>query len=176
MFKPYGKIDQRSIDVGFACEDRFEKSIKAHYGDQLVSVSKSSSYEDQREHWDFKIKLKSGEERKIDVKAMRRMRRGDENGQDFYFPVEFANVAGRPGWIYGQATHIAFEVKKGFLVVPRLEYLVLAEKLVNRCAFVDRADQAVYKCYTREGRSDVFAWIKRGDLLSLKPQVILEVA
>jgi len=81
---------------------------------------------------------------------------------------EFKNVAGNPGWMYGGAAIIAFDMPEegGFSIVSREELVSFCESHVKD-EYVDDKKDAYLKRYTREGRQDVITKLKLHDLKSL---------
>ena len=69
--------------------------------------------------------------------------------------VEFKNVQGKPGWLYGGATIIAFDIPEegGFSIVDREELAFFCEKHVST-SWSNKKD-AYLKKYTRKDREDV---------------------
>ncbi len=82
--------------------------------------------------------------------------------------VEFKNVRGDDGWLYGGATIIAFDMPEegGFSIVDRDELAFFCEKHV-RNEKVDNKKDAYLKRYTRRDRQDVISILKLHDLKSL---------
>jgi hypothetical protein len=68
---------------------------------------------------------------KIDVKARKRVARKDANVQDDLVWLEFKNVQGKFGWLYGKADWIAFERDEDFVLVKRHDLALMAEKLCD---------------------------------------------
>lgn len=109
----------------------------------------------------------------VDVKGWRSCQ------QEGYVLIEFTNVLGRAGWCSDKsADKIAFYFPEGFYVVDTLELKSLAQRkcLANPSNFggkVYRANKVgasagLYLLAGREGRKDVFTYITKDDLLSLK--------
>lgn len=108
---------------------------------------------------------------KIDVKARKRVARSDDNTQDDLVWLEFKNVQGKFGWLYGKADWIAFERNEDFVLVKRHDLALMAEKL---CAVGDRVavgKDALYKGYQRSGRKDLLSIVKMSDILELYHQL-----
>ena len=108
---------------------------------------------------------------KIDVKARKRVARSDDNTQDDLVWLEFKNVQGKLGWLYGEADWIAFERNDDFVLVRRHDLAIMAEKL---CAVGDRVavgKDALYKGYQRSGRKDLLSIVKMSDVLKLYHQL-----
>jgi len=78
---------------------------------------------------------------------------------------EFRNVNGNPGWMYGGANIIAFDMPEegGFSVVNRDDLRLYCEQNVNDETVSNRRD-AYKKRYTRKDRKDVITIIDLNDL------------
>ena len=108
---------------------------------------------------------------KIDVKARKRVARKDDDVQDELVWLEFKNVQGKFGWLYGKADWIAFEREDDFVLVKRSDLALMGEKL---CAVGDRVStgkDALYKGYQRRGRKDLLSIVKMSDVLKLSHQL-----
>ena len=81
---------------------------------------------------------------------------------------EFKNVRGNPGWMYGGATIIAFDMPEegGFSIVDREEMALFCEKHVKKEKVTDKG-HVYLKRYTRKDRQDVITILKLHDLKSL---------
>lgn len=90
--------------------------------------------------------------------------------------VEFKNVNGDKGWMYGKAEYIAFDMPElgGFVMVRTKELARLAEKIVEP-VFVTK-QEATRKYYQREGRQDVISRLELPDLQKLVSYKILKYA
>lgn len=55
----------------------------------------------------------------IDVKSMKKSNRKDATPDDQIHWIELQNVRGNPGWIYGKADFIAFELMNSWLIISR---------------------------------------------------------
>lgn len=113
----------------------------------------------------------------IDVKGLKK------SHLEGYVLVEFVTVDGRPGWgsSKSKADKIAFQFPEGFYVVDRIELSRLSQELALRhCkdGVAKRGDVSpssnVYNLVGRPSRKDVFTYITKEDLLSLKPLLINE--
>jgi len=123
-------------------------------------VTKSSHTEDIHEHIDYWLAM-SGQGSKwgVDVK-------GNNLPDEIW--VEFKNVRGNPGWMYGGATIIAFDMPEegGFSIVDREELALFCEKHVAN-EFVSDKKHAYRKRYTRKDRQDVISILKLHDIKNL---------
>jgi hypothetical protein len=154
--------DGKCLEIGNNAETELKK-IAAVKG---VEIEKSSRHNDMKEHFDYFFHHKTGT-KKIEVKAMKKLSRSGEQ-QDEWIWVEFKNVGGNAGWLYGKADLIAFEFKEHFLFVNREELAALAEKLVDRETIVKKSCDAKYKGYRRWNRpNELTGMIHNKDLLTL---------
>ena len=95
-------------------------------------VTKSSHTEDMHEHIDYWLAMSSNGNRwGVDFK-------GKNLPDEIWF--EFKNVQWKPGWMYGGATIIAFDMPEegGFAIVDREELAVFCEKHVSSEVVTDK--------------------------------------
>lgn len=105
----------------------------------------------------------------VDVKGSK------QSHADGYALVEFANVAGKPGWAVQGADLIAFMFPQRFVVVRRKDLYEMAQKMVvqhSKDIHVIRssgvpAENGLYKMVGRPSRKDVFTYVTLKDLYSL---------
>ena len=83
--------------------------------------------------------------------------------------VELKNVNGLHGWLFGEATIIAFDMPElaGFVVVDREDLKDYCKENVNFVGLVNKSD-AYKRCYTRRGRKDIITMLVLSDLQQLK--------
>ena len=124
-----------------------------------LMVTKSSHTEDIHEHIDYWLAVNGTKRWGVDVK-------GNNLPDEIW--CEFKNVAGNPGWMYGGATIIAFDMPEegGFSIVDREELAFFCEKHVKDEVVSNKKD-AYLKKYTRKDRQDVITILKLHDLKSL---------
>ncbi len=122
-------------------------------------MTKSSHTEDRHEHIDYWLALKDGGKWGVDVK-------GNNLPDEIW--CEFKNVAGNPGWMYGGASIIAFDMPEegGFAIVDREELALFCEKHVSDEVVKDKK-KAYLKKYTRKDRQDVITILKLHDIKNL---------
>tara|TARA_B110000305_G_C19461319_1_gene654578 strand:+ start:679 stop:1185 length:507 start_codon:yes stop_codon:yes gene_type:complete len=108
---------------------------------------------------------------KIDVKARKRVARKDDDVQDDLVWLEFKNVQGKFGWLYGKADWIAFERLLDFVLVKRHDLALMGEKLCDLGDRVAVGKDALYKGYQRRGRKDLLSIVKMTDVLALYHQL-----
>ena len=133
---------KKDLERGKIAEKEYAKLYKN------CEVVFSEGKTDWEEHWDVMI---SGV--KIDVKAIKKE---DEN---IHF-VEFRNVLGNKGWLYGDADGFAFETKDYWIEVKkdRLQEMV-HEKCMDKVMGWD-----FYEMANRPGAKDLFTKVKTLDL------------
>jgi len=142
--------------TGRVAEVRFIRSARK----KGLLVNKSSHTEDIHDHIDYWLAMSSNGNRwGVDVK-------GNNLPDEIW--CEFKNVQGKPGWMYGGATIIAFDMPEegGFAIVDREELAFFCEKHVSNEVVTDKR-QAYLKKYTRKDRQDVITILKLHDLKSL---------
>jgi hypothetical protein len=144
----------QEFEIGKKAQDQFiDLALIRGY-----TVTESTPNQDMFDHIDLFLK-KSDKTFSFDVKAMKKINRYDASSQDALVYVEFKNVNGNPGWLYGKADFIAFEKTDSFCVVQRKGLASYCEQNVVR-EFVDYPRQALYKYYRRSGRKDLISLIE----------------
>ena len=124
------------------------KRAEKEYAKLYKNVRWPTEEEDYSEHWDVEI---NGI--KIDVKAIKK---DDEN---IHF-VEFKNVLGKKGWLYGDADGFAFETKDYWIEVKKED---LQEMVHDKC--IDKVKGwDFYEIATSPGAKDLFTKVKTIDL------------
>jgi len=120
---------------------------------------KAKPKEDMHQHIDYWL-LYSDRKHAVDVK-------GNNLPDELW--CEFKNVRGNPGWMYGNAHIIAFDMPEegGFVIVDRQELAFWCEKHVKDEVVTDKRD-AYLKKYTRKDRQDVITKLNLRDLSLLQ--------
>ena len=141
--------------TGRCAEVRFVRAAR----NKGLLVTKSSHTEDIHDHIDYWLALSGKKKWGVDVK-------GNNLPDEIW--CEFKNVRGNPGWMYGGATIIAFDMPEegGFSIVDREELAFFCEKHVSDEVVKDKR-HAYLKKYTRKDREDVITILKLHDLKSL---------
>ncbi len=158
---PHRRTD--SLALGRRAEELFVTAAQRQ-GWRATHAPKEA---DIHEHWDFEI-VKDGYRRKVEVKAMKREKRTDETMSGEWVWIEFRNVRGEAGWLFGKANWIAFETENSFVIVDRHDLYQLVRRVVDRQAKVESAREAKYKTYTRKGRPDQIAQVRMEDIRKIK--------
>lgn len=145
-----------SRKTGSSGENLFSKVAK----DRGFSVKNPTEDENMKSHIDFWI-TKNGKTNSVDVKGLKK---SIDDGEVW---IEFKNVRGDNGWLYGDADFIAFQLQDSFLLVNRLSLIDIVESKVNFNVYADKQN-ALYKLYTRGHRDDQLTKIKVDDLFECK--------
>ena len=142
-----------SSATGRVAEVRFIRAAK----ELGFQVTKGTRKDDMHLHIDYWLAHSGDSTWGVDVK-------GNNLPDEIW--CEFKNVAGNPGWMYGGAEIIAFDMPEegGFSVVQREELKDYCEKTVED-VFVSNKKDAYKKKYTRKDRADV---ITRLNLLDIR--------
>ena len=142
--------------TGRMAEVRFVRAAR----NKGLLVTKATAKQDMHEHVDYWLAMNhDGKKWGVDVKG--------NNLPDEVW-VEFKNVRGDDGWLYGGATIIAFDMPEegGFAIVNREELAFFCEKHVSDEVVTDKR-YAYLKKYTRKDRKDVITILKLHDLKNL---------
>lgn len=142
-----------------------EKEFSALLKNRDPNFQKSSK-DQQFQHIDYLTNFG-----KIDVKAKKRISRSDTEEQEEFIWLEFNNVQGKKGWLFGAADIIAFERNKDFILVKRKDLAEYAKKKCDIKNIVDKSSKALYKGYQRKGRKDLISLIKMKDLFEIKHRI-----
>lgn len=145
---------------GEKAEDLFEK-LAINRG---LKIAKAS-FKQQLSHIDFLLTNKDKKTYFIDIKARKRINRSSENFSDDLVWIEFKNVSGNEGWLYGAADFISFERENDFVIVPRKNLVLICEKIVTN-KIANKSSEALYNRYTRKDRKDELSLIKMQDILN----------
>ena len=146
--------DKSGLD-GLSVEKKFEEWC-GERGNRIYDPPTQMNIED---HIDFIIYNKKDERYTADIKAQKRVSRGDEK-QLAWTWIEFKNVRGKPGWLYGKADYIIFELGTGWLFVKLDKLKRLCESLVDINSVVTSPYEAKYKMYQRKDRKDKISLIE----------------
>lgn len=153
--------DGTSQQMGESAEDLFYKIAIS----KKVKIQKAS-LKQQLSHIDFILTDKNNKSCFLDVKACKKNSRSSKDVNEDVVWIEFKNVAGNTGWLYGVSDFIVFERENDFVIVPKKPLILLCERLVNKNIIVDKPQDALYNIYTRKNRKDQISLIKMTDILN----------
>ena len=144
-----------SNSTGRMAEVRFKRAAEK----LGFEVTKASRKEDMHKHIDYWL-LYTDRKHAVDVK-------GNNLPDEIW--CEFKNVRGNPGWMYGNAHIIAFDMPEegGFAIVDRQELAFWCEKNVID-EFVTDKRHAYRRKYSRKDREDVITKLNLHDLKCLE--------
>ena len=145
-----------SNSTGRMAEVRFVRAAR----NKVLLFTKATAKQDMHEHVDYWLAMnQDGKNWGVDVK-------GNNLPDEIW--VEFKNVRGDDGWLYGGATIIAFDMPEegGFSIVDRDELAFFCEKHVRNETVTNKKDAYLRK-YTRKDRQDVISILKLHDLKAL---------
>jgi len=100
----------------------------------------------------------------VDIKARKKTSRNDSQAQDDWIWIEFQNVRGNTGWLYGDADRIAFETQDNFTIVEKDSLIKYVENVVDMGKSVKYSSQAQYKTYRRAGRNDLLTMVELSEI------------
>ena len=145
-----------SFSTGRVAEVRFIRAAE----DMGLEVTKSSRSDDMNKHVDYWLAYDGVGRWGVDVK-------GNNLPDEIW--VEFLNVRGDKGWLYGEARIIAFDMPEegGFVIVDRLDLVDYCEENVKDI-LVEKKHDAHLKKYSRKDREDVITMLKLLDLREIK--------
>lgn len=152
-----------SDKVGWDTQDMFVAACnKVGY-----TCVKTNENQDINEHIDYIVTRTNNTTTSIDIK-------GGNHPKTIW--VEFYNVLGYEGWLYGKAELIGFDMPElsAFVIVDRKELLELCNEIVEK-VFVTK-QEATRKLYQRKGRRDVISRLELTDLMKLKSYKLLKYA
>lgn len=155
-----------AAENGRRAEKGFVKTTKG----KGYKIRTSTIDENMFGHIDFHVKLTDGSIFSVDVKAIKSIKTGWDL-QDEWLWLEFLNVHGHDGWLYGKSEYMAFETFTSFVLCPRIEVQKLAEELIDIEDFAGKTEWAKYRVYRRPGRKDKIGMIQYSDLESITHEV-----
>lgn len=146
----------------------------------LEFVRHANKSEDMNEHWDLLFKnqcfsINYNSEIKIDVKSQRKEKRGGKLLKD-YFIIEWKNVSGNDGWIYGKADCITYEYDGYFYIFNREELLDISHRLINFDKRVGTFLESKNCIYQRKNRNDQMSLVSISGLLNLTTYCTIKIS
>lgn len=123
--------------------------------------------EDMFKHVDFWWESPKMGKIGIDAKGLKKNKRTDAEYDDTIHWLELRNVLGKPGWLYGEATYIAFLTKTHIIYVRRDKLAAFAEKAIEGKSVVSSTPKDFYIPYKRFKRNDLLLKVPTSDLYNL---------
>ena len=147
------------IQTGLGAEQLFEQIAES----KSLETKNAKRRENMHKHID-KYVTENGETWSVDIKARKKTSRSNSQAQDDWIWIEFQNVRGNAGWLYGDADRIAFETQDDFIVVDRNSLIDYVEDVVDMGKSVKYSSQAQYKTYRRAGRNDLLTMVELSEI------------
>ncbi len=147
------------LNAGLKAEIRFVE-VANKKGYQVLNATRDDNI---NKHIDLYL-LRNESSISVDVKARKKLSRNDDDYNDDLTWIEFKNVRGKDGWLYGKADKIVFEREKDFVLVNRAPLRNFCEQTISE-VFVHDSKEALYKKYQRPSREDVISLIRLDDVL-----------
>ena len=157
-----------SFETGERAENIFERVAKKEH----FKVYKANRDQNINQHIDFFISCYHFNF-SVDVKARKKINRGDSEVNDEWTWIEFKNVRARPGWLYGKADYIAFEREFDLLIVNRYKLIEFCEDKIDLENIVPSTHMAEYAAYQRKGRKDLISRVCMDDINKLEGNIVL---
>ena len=137
------------------------KEKEREFASMFNNVSFANKTQDIKEHWDVSVTY--------DVKSLKRINRKGVPDENVHW-IEFVNVRGGTGWLYGKADFFAFETLDYWVIVSRSK---LQEFIEAKCKNKEWTNtKELYKLYRREGRKDIITLVKTIDLMCIASKII----
>lgn len=152
-------VYRESYAIGDSAERRFARHLN-----NPVFANREQNIE---EHWDIE-----DNGIKYDVKAIKSLNRHDPEADDTIHFLEFRNVNGQVGWLYGKADYIVFETRNQWIVVDRRQLTEYASKATAQARRTPNPQ--LYQFYQRQGKKDLMTVVPTKDLLAISKQTIKE--
>jgi len=150
-----------SLRDGLNSEARFVNILK-----NKDIIKYPTREENMFEHWDVQYGSK-----KYDVKTIKRINRYSNKTSEFTW-VEFTNVNGKNGWIFGKSDYIAFDLMFKWVIIDRekLKNMVLS-RLKDRTIRIKDSSPKTYLPYRRSGRDDTIVLVPVADIEEIADMV-----
>ena len=158
---PKNKYDKTGecLQSGLGAEQLFDKiAISKH-----LEIKNAKRRDNIQKHIDKYVTDDAGTW-SVDIKARKKTRRSDDNAQDDWIWIEFQNVRGNTGWLYGEADYIAFETQDNFVIVKKDSLIEYVEGAVDMGKSVKYSGEAKYKTYRRAGRNDLLTMVELSEI------------
>ena len=148
------------IQSGLGAEQIFDQIAES----KNLEVKNARRRENLHKHID-KYVTQESKTWSVDIKARKKTSRSDSDAQDEWIWIEFQNVRGNLGWLYGEADNIAFETQDSFVIVDRKSLIDYVENAVDMAKPVRKSYLAKYKTYQRAGRNDLLTMVELSKII-----------
>jgi len=152
--------DGECLQSGLGAEQIFEQIALS----KNLEVKTAKRRENIQKHIDKHLIEENGQGWSVDIKARKKASRSDSEAQDEWIWIEFQNVRGNAGWLYGEADYIAFETQDDFTIVNRKSLVDYVEGVVDMGKPVRKSFLAKYKTYRRANRNDLLTMVELSEI------------
>lgn len=115
-----GYATSHTKQMGTQAEQSFETIIESS-PDTFGGYRSATNKEERFGHFDYVVDEFYGvKNARVEVKATKAPSRGQQADSTILY-IELRSVGGHPGWVFGQADFIAFQLNDGFVVFKRPE-------------------------------------------------------
>lgn len=154
---------ENSYKEGKRVEELFIQHFHQIFGHSCFESTQAMNI---HKHIDCYCFTKKSEMFTFDIKGLKKINRKDKEITEDYHWIEIQNVLGKPGWIYGEADYIVFELLEKWLFIERPKLIQLVNE-VKIDSFTYPPEP--YKLYTRKkfGRDDICMLIPTKELLKI---------
>ena len=121
-----------------------------------IKIRFATKYEEVIYHYDYVLQFNVNNIKsyfRVEVKSMKSKKRGEKQDPDIIF-LEYKNIKGGLGWLYGKADYIAFEQKSYFILFPRIELIEFAENKMRNIEISEHSGN-INTLYSRKNRNDL---------------------
>ena len=143
-------------------EVEFLKAYCTYFNVPEQCIEIASAQDDIHRHVDLWIDNEGW-----DVKAAKKENRTDSNPNYNIHWIELRNVNGKKGWIFGEASFIAFELQDSWLCIPRKNIISSLVKKIDFTVFTTSKEE-MYKVYRRKFRKDAIVKVPVSFLNSIE--------
>ena len=147
------------LQTGLGAEQLFDQIAES----KSLEIKNAKRRENMQKHIDKYVTDDVGTW-SVDIKARKKTSRSNSQAQDDWIWIEFQNVRGDVGWLYGEADRIAFETQDNFIIVDRSSLIDYVENAVDMGKSVKYSSQAQYRTYRRAGRNDLLTMVELSEI------------
>ena len=147
------------LQTGLGAEQLFDQIAES----KSLEIKNAKRRENMQKHIDKYVTDDVGTW-SVDIKARKKTSRSNSQAQDDWIWIEFQNVRGDVGWLYGEADRIAFETQDNFIIVDRSSLIDYVENVVDMGKSVKYSSQAQYRTYRRAGRNDLLTMVELSEI------------
>ena len=161
---------EQYLDKGKLYENKTMEILERFVGGKCKPSTEKENKRDHIDvHWNYE-----GNDVTIDVKGPKKFNRWDnDNPSSDVVWIEVQGITGKPGWIYGKSTFIAFWLRNGITFVYTQKFRKLYEMvMINKHVYVGAKPSNPYELYQRNGRQDILFTMPVADLEKIQEYTI----